>query len=142
MTSRRSFLALLGVAPVALLAPRALASSSGSTESSRVPPVAPWTDDPELLARWRQAQRRLVLESSDATVSRLLQAIHAGERIDVRYSAVSDAGALRALTPGAVFTVEGYPEVYLSAFCHERQAIRTFAVSRMHFPAHAGRRTV
>lgn len=52
-----------------------------------------------------------------------------------RYHGGTIPAALREVTPGHLYTVEGFPGAYLSGYCHIRHAERTFLVSRIQLPA-------
>ena len=139
MSSRRSFLSLLTVSPLALLV-RARANPERMEAGITLVPIprrepgriAPWAGDPETLGRWRRAPRRLVLESFDETSSQLLHAIRIGSSVDILYDGGSLQCERRTIAPGALFEVEGFSGYYVSGYCHTRRAERTFLLSRLH----------
>jgi len=135
-TPRRRFfgelLALLGGSVVALGMKMPPVGAAATAPLPTAPLPAPCMQPgPDELDAWRRATRRLVLHSDDPKQRRLAAAAHAGARLRVRYLGGTEPGRVREITPGALFTVEGYPGVYLDAHCHERAAARTFAVERL-----------
>jgi hypothetical protein len=134
MSTRRTFLALLTAAPIALLARARGERGETSPEPRPTPPraaLAPWEGEPDLLARWRRAPRRLVLESAEPVAASLLAAIRAGETVEIIYDGGATPFTRRSVAPGALFEVEGFPGLYLSGYCHHRAAERTFLLSRL-----------
>jgi predicted DNA-binding transcriptional regulator YafY len=89
----------------------------------------------EAIARWCRAPRRPVAESDDPQVRSLAVAVRSNQRIRFRYLGGSTPGAAREVSPGFLFTAEGFAGVYFSGYCHTRRAERTFLVARMTRPA-------
>ncbi len=97
----------------------------------------PW-DDPDWLAVWSTAPRHPVTgyEFPPQQATRgvelgarervLLHAIRHGATLSISYLGGSHPGQVRRISPSGLFTVEGFPALYLSAFCHTRQQPRTF----------------
>ena len=86
---------------------------------------------PEALARWHRAARRPVAGGDDPQVRALAAAARSNRRIRFRYYGGSTPGIEREVSPGLLFTAEGFPGVYFSGYCHLRRAERTFLVARM-----------
>lgn len=105
------------------------AAPAASPEESETLPA--WPEGPGELVRWREAKRSLLATVNTPTLKTLAEAAAAGERLVVRYYGGTQWGAPREITPGALFRVEGFWPTYLEAFCHDRQAMRTFVVERM-----------
>ena len=84
--------------------------------------------DPVWVARWKQAPRRPIWESSLPTEQHLLTAITRAEPLRIRYHGGGTPGAARLISPSLLFESEGYSGRYLAAHCHLRQAPRTFCV--------------
>jgi predicted DNA-binding transcriptional regulator YafY len=72
-----------------------------------------------------------VWESADLLQARLVQAIATGDGVEFDYDGGNEPGQRRRVSPGLLFTVDGYPGTYLAGYCHERQAERTFLVDRL-----------
>jgi hypothetical protein len=128
---RRHFLAHLAWLPLGLWA----ADSRLPLRSADPLPPEPWAMGPEALARWRRAARRPVADSNDPQVHLLAAAVRSNQRIRFSYLGGSTPGAGREISPGLLFSAEGFPGVYLSGYCHARRAERTFLVARMLWPA-------
>lgn len=94
-------------------------------------PAEPWRSSPEELARWRRAARRPVMDGAEPLTRSLATAVRAGRRVRFRYHGGSTPGAPRDVSPGLLFTVEGFTGLYLSGYCHTRRAERTFLAARM-----------
>ncbi len=139
MSSRRSFLSLLAATPLALLSRAREQAEPDDEIITLVDPdphtipglITPWEGDPDTLARWRRAPRRLILENFDALSAHLLLAIKRGEPVEVVYEGGSLPFGRRTISPGALFEVEGFPGHYVSGYCHTRHAERTFLLSRL-----------
>ena len=82
------------------------------------------------LEGWRRSARRPILASEKTTLQPWLQAIRDGQAVTFRYDSGSQPGARRTVTPALLYTVDGFPEVYVSGYCHQRRAERSFAVAR------------
>ena len=86
---------------------------------------------PEALARWRRAARRPMRQGDDPRLQALTAAVGSGRLVGFRYWGGSTPGAKREVSPGLLFTAEGFDGVYFSGYCHVRNAERTFLVARM-----------
>ncbi len=128
---RRRFLALLAWLPIGL---RVVGRCAPVRAAEPLPPE-PWSMGPEALARWHRAPRRPVADSDDPQIRALAAAVRSNRRIRFRYLGGSTPGAGREVSPGFLFTAEGFPGVYFSGYCHLRRAERTFLVARMLRPA-------
>jgi predicted DNA-binding transcriptional regulator YafY len=72
-----------------------------------------------------------VADSDDPQIRNLLASVRSNGRIRFRYLGGSTPGAAREVSPGFLFTAEGFAGVYFSGYCHTRRAERTFLVARM-----------
>ena len=125
---RRSFLSLIGLAPLAT------AASVGAhlTTPDPVPfPIEPWHEGPEALERWRRAPRQPVWESVLPELSPLIASLRKNQRLQFTYFGGATPGNQRVVTPGQLYTVTGFAGHYLAGYCHLREAERTFLVARM-----------
>jgi len=113
ITKRGLFKTLIGIGLCAVFRPQAIALEEK------------W-DDPEWLQRWQVAPRLPITTSSEPHLRRWLKAIRSGRVVSVRYFGGDTPGAVRRISPSALFQVEDFPGVYLSAYCHKRQKPRTF----------------
>lgn len=92
----------------------------------------PWTTSgQDALSRWRAAKRYPVVAGDAAELRILAEAVRCGRRVRFCYLGGSEVGARREISPGMLYTVDGFDGVYFSGYCHERRAERTFMVSRM-----------
>lgn len=82
--------------------------------------------DPEWLARWLRAPRRLILESDQALTRELILAVRAGSELRIIYYGGSLPGTVRRITPGSLFEVEGFGGIYMAGYCHRRKQERVF----------------
>ena len=116
---RRSFLVrlagVLGISPIAL-------------SISRASDIEPWQRGPEWLEKWKRATREPVTESADTTLCRLVSAVENARAMDIVYYGGSTPGARRRISPGLCFRVQGFNGIYLSGYCHLRNAERVFRV--------------
>ena len=71
------------------------------------------------------------MDSEAPELRPLLSAIRGNRPVRFRYFGGSCFGADREVTPGLLFTVDGFSGAYLSGYCHTRRAERTFRVERM-----------
>lgn len=53
------------------------------------------------------------------------------QRVEIRYYGGSQPGKLRTISPAALFMVKDMPQAYMLAYCHTRQANRTFLVEKV-----------
>lgn len=110
-----------------LIAPALLASTSRPLATPE--PTCPWHPlDPnfEALAEWEGQPRTLITESSDPLARRILTAARSGSPLTITYR-----GEPRTITPLHLFEVDDFPATYCTAYCHLRQAGRTFRLDRM-----------
>jgi hypothetical protein len=131
LMQRRRFLAHVAWLPLGLW----LAGRRSPDRPAYPLPPEPWSMGPEALARWHRAPRRPVADSDDPQVHACLVAMRSSQRVRFRYLGGSTPGAGREVSPGLLFTAEGFPGVYFSGYCHTRCAERTFLVARMLRPA-------
>jgi hypothetical protein len=134
--NRRSFLARCAF--VALAAAARVARPSLLAEPPIAPPrpagvlpPEPWQNDGGSLARWQEAARRPIMDSEAPELRPLLSAIRGNRPVRFRYFGGSCFGVDREVTPGLLFTVDGFAGAYLSGYCHTRRAERTFRIERM-----------
>ena len=92
-----------------------------------------WTRGPEWIEKWKQAPRIPIRESDDAIMRHLLAAMENGKEVRFRYWGGANPGELRRVSPGLLFQCEGFPNAYLSGFCHQRQAERVFQLGLIRF---------
>jgi len=132
--NRRMFIAqaALGLfASAARLFARAEPEESAVRRAPASPPE-PWAlGGEDALSRWRAAARRPMVEGEGAELRLLAEAVRRGLRVRFCYLGGSEFGARREVSPGMLYTVEGFDGVYLSGYCQERGAERTFLVARM-----------
>ncbi len=124
---RRNFLHSLALFPLGFLG---FNRQPPAVPKATLPPE-PWELGPEAYAQWRRAPRRPMVADTAPLTRRLAQAIQANQALRFRYDGGSTPGMERRVTPGHLYTVEGFPGVYLSGYCHTRRAERTFLVARM-----------
>lgn len=104
----------------------------GQNRSTAPRQPEPWRlENESALGRWRAAVRRPVIATTDAQLRLLAVAVHQNRRVRFRYIGGSECGSAREVTAGMLYTVDGFDGVYLSGYCHSRQAERTFLVTRM-----------
>lgn len=100
-------------------------------ESPEVLP--PEVEPPAWLKHWRSLPRRPVWESADPQVSLLISAAERSIPVPLIYSGGSTPGQARSFTPSLIFhTAEGdQAPLYVSGWCHFRQAHRTLRVDQI-----------
>lgn len=117
-------LALAGLGGLCL--PRGIAGEAGGE---------PWNRGPEWLEKWKQAPRVPIRESDDALTRKLLAVMENGKEIRFQYWGGTHPGETRRVSPGLLFECEGFPNAYLSGFCHQRQAERVFQIELIQLSA-------
>lgn len=139
---RRNFLhTLLGLLPAAVSAN--IIAAHGVTE-------APVTGDPSLtpLEEWLNFPIQpvwnidvpIILDAPDPIESILLAAIHRNETLSIRYHGGVNPGSLRSISPALLFhklrpKSPGMENpLYLLAWCHRRNQLRTFRLDRISLP--------
>lgn len=118
MTTRRSFaqiFAALFVTPLSLRAAK---------DSTYHPPPTP---------RLPLAPRLPVPRSYSVRVAHVARAIENRERIALFYLGGTTAGALRHYTPDDIYQLHRGGHIYLTGYCHLRQAARTLRLDRIRF---------
>jgi len=80
---------------------------------------------------WRNLPRTALTSSDDPFAAAMIRAAAARRDLWIVYQGGSNPGESRKVTPLGVFTVEGYAGIYVEAFCHKRDARRTFRVERI-----------
>jgi len=80
---------------------------------------------------WRNLKRIPLTASDDQLTALFIRAAAARRSLWVVYHGGSRSGESRKVSPLGVFGVEGYEGIYVAAFCHERNAERTFRVDRI-----------
>ncbi len=90
-------------------------------------------DCPAWIRRWQQQPRYPVPESQHPLAARLLEAIHSGRSLEVLYFGGGHPGRSRRFTAGSLFRVgrEDGAVLYVSGWCHERQAHRTLRLDKL-----------
>lgn len=82
------------------------------------------------LPDWESRSQQLVTISSNPKVKLLLDAAVNKRKLHIRYSKPAGVDE-RWITPQRVFSKSGEAELYLEAYCHKRQASRTFMIKRI-----------
>lgn len=80
---------------------------------------------------WRDLDRTPLTISDDPFACALIRAAAVRRDLWIVYEGGSSPGESRKISPLGVFTVEGYQGIYVEAFCHNRQDMRTFRVERI-----------
>lgn len=120
LPGRRTFLRFLG----ALIAAPAVAKPAS--------PAPGFDDDRELwLQEWAELPRIPVHESDDSIVTALLSNALQGRPLPLYYQGGSQPGRLRRFSPELVFRHEHGRHIYVSGFCHLREAPRILRVDRI-----------
>ncbi len=91
-------------------------------DADREAALAAWLAKPRL-PEWRAA--------GDATADAILTSLERGRGMLVRYWGGTTPGETRRISPGLVFRLEEGGPLYVSAYCHERGATRTFRLGRL-----------
>ncbi|MFV0416753.1 MAG: WYL domain-containing protein [Chthoniobacterales bacterium] len=86
---------------------------------------------PEWLDKWQSAARQPVRSSLDPLINHLLYAAENEQKIAINYEGGSHFGETRRISPGLIFRCEGYSGTWVDAYCHTREAQRTFAIERI-----------
>jgi predicted DNA-binding transcriptional regulator YafY len=97
-------------------------------------------NDDELMD-WSKAPRQSIRESSNHVIRSILAAKKNSAPMDIRYMGGSAPGEMRRITPVDIFTVKGYSDIYVSAYCHVRNEERTFRLDRLHILPNGDRTT-
>jgi hypothetical protein len=134
LTTRRDFftkLLFIASAPLGLSWLSLGAKTLGSATSG---PTAP----PDLavnltaLDRWKSATRTPLRFSSNPDVQGMIKAVEGGDILKFYYFGGSSPRSGRVVSPAAIYSVEGFDgQIYLTGYCHERQATRTFRIDLM-----------
>ena len=82
------------------------------------------------LDNWEKQGQRAITNASDPKTKRILLAIKAGEKLQIRYSKPNGVDE-RTITPKMVFLKSGEAETYVEAYCHKRNARRVFMIKRI-----------
>lgn len=95
--------------------------------------LPPEVEMPAWLRHWRGLPRRPVWESADPGESLLIAAAERSMPVSLVYHAGSTPGLARTFTPSLLFrTAEGdEAPLYVSGWCHHRQAHRTLRVDQI-----------
>lgn len=127
--NRRHLLSVLAralpLAPLAAQPILAAATRSSSDPDSGLPWQPDDVRDP-YLGDWEDAARTLLTRPEDRLQARLLSAARRQEKLAIRYH-----GTLRDVTPLHLFRADGYDRTYCTAYCHTRNAGRTFRLDRI-----------
>ncbi len=124
MINRRNFLRLIPLAGWLGLGGSSLASITDKETLREPPDDADWD-------WWRTLPRTPLAWSKDPMTDSLCQAAAWRREVTILYGGGTQPGSSRRIAPLGVFEVEGYRGVYLHAFCHLRQAERTFRIERI-----------
>lgn len=84
------------------------------------------------LESWENKGKRIISDSSNPRINRLLKSAREKEKIHIRYSKPGGVDE-RWITPQKVFSKAGEVDVYVEAYCHKKNAKRVFMVSRIKF---------
>jgi predicted DNA-binding transcriptional regulator YafY len=126
--SRKTFLGALGGLVPGLVVGQELAVAKPRVLACFAELGPPMEDDLEF---WLSRPRVPVRESENTLVQALIEAVKAGEKFQFIYLGGSSAGEVREISPGLVFMLEEFPQVYVMGYCHRRQQERVFRVDRM-----------
>ena len=125
MINRRSFLgsmsALLGSCAAALTFPKPIL----------IPPALKDPPEDGDWDWWRTLPRTPLSDSDDPFAAAIIRAAAARRDLWIVYEGGGNPGESRKISPLGVFTVEGRAGTYAEAFCHKREARRTFRVERI-----------
>jgi len=127
MINRRSFLGSMS----ALLGSCAASLAFSKPVTCLIPPAL--TDPPEDgdWDWWRNQPRTPLTDSDDPFAAAIIRAAAARRELWIVYEGGGNPGESRKISPLGVFTVEGRAGTYAEAFCHKREARRTFRVERI-----------
>lgn len=100
----------------------AFTAAGVAADADREASLAAWLAKPRL-PEWRGA--------GDATAGAILTSLERGRGLLVRYWGGTTPGETRRISPGLVFRLEEGGPLYVSAYCHERGATRTFHLGRL-----------
>lgn len=95
-------------------------------EGSEFPilPAAVGVDVPPWIRHWRSLPKSPVWESSHPTVARLIRAAEQSHRLKLTYRSGTMPGEARFFSPAEVFRAGNSAILYVSGWCHHRQANR------------------
>lgn len=132
-------LSAIGAAPSLLpgQTPPASQTMAMGSEGGAIPTSTPITaialpPEPEVwLQEWLAAARIPLLTSDDPTERFFLQALRSKQPVPFAYFGGAEPGAIREVHPVLLYRVAGYLSAYLTAYCLERQEIRTFRLDRI-----------
>ena len=83
------------------------------------------------LNNWRECSKLPVYSSNEESFEQLKEALDENKWVKVFYFGGSNPGQERDIKPLEIFQREGYPEVYVRAFCRKRNEERTFRLDKL-----------
>ena len=83
------------------------------------------------MREWNALPRLPVRESRDSVVLRSLSAASTGKPVSLYYHGGQSPGRLRKFSPELVFRLPGHEPIYVTGYCHLRQAPRVFRADRI-----------
>ena len=86
--------------------------------------------DPSL-AHWLSLPKIPVLKAGDEKTRWLIAAMLNRWTVEFVYTAGSEPGRIRTVSPGLVFTTDSWGPVYVQEFCNVRNEERVFRVDRI-----------
>ncbi len=124
MINRRSFLSLLPSAWVFSFLRGFLPAVKDIPTLREPPDDAAWD-------WWKNLPRTPLARSDDPMTDSLCHSSAYRLDVTILYNGGTTPEYPRVISPLGVFTVEGYKGTYVHAFCHEREAERTFRIERI-----------
>lgn len=89
---------------------------------------------PAYVEKWQERERIAIRTGRNASERRLLEAIAAGESIEIIYQHGDQQPERRRIRPRQLFRVAGSNHVYCDAWCEARKDHRCFRLDRMSLP--------
>ena len=124
MIDRRGFLGILPSAGILGFLGFALKRPAQASKLEEPPNDASWD-------WWRNLPRTPLARSNDPMTNSLCQAAMRRQEVTILYDGGSQPGVHRRISPLGVFMVEGFAGIYVHAYCHSRQAQRTFRIEHI-----------
>jgi very-short-patch-repair endonuclease len=83
------------------------------------------------LDNWRGSNKTTVHDSDEPAFMTLKEALEEERFVNILYFGGSNPGQERSIKPLAFFQVGGYPDIYVRAFCSQRNEERTFRLDKI-----------
>jgi len=83
------------------------------------------------LNNWRESEKLPVCNSNEESFEQIKDALDENKWVKVIYFGGSNPGQERDIKPLEIFQREGFPEVYIRAFCRNRNEERTFRLDKL-----------